>query len=389
MLRHRALYAAFDRFPTRKGAAVHINYFSRTLFEHAGGGLLYVLGDDLLPPYQREGSVEIVRFEQSIPNRLARGLAYGDGLARLIDGQADTLDLAHFRDPWSGVPLLARTNRRYRTVYEINGLPSIELPAAFPHLPRSTRAKLRRSEAFCWSRADRIVTPSYTLRDNLVRLGAPAERITVIPNGAVLPPEVPPPVDAPSRYVLYFGAVQPWQGVDVLLRAFALLSDLSDLRLVVCVSTRPRHTKPYRRLARRLGLSDRIVWRYRLSEAELLPWRRHALVSVAPLVECARNVEQGCSPLKILESMAVGVPVVASDLPVVRELIADGEHGRLVPPGRPSELARTLRLLLEDSEERARLGHQARLRVADRFTWEAATRRLTALYADLSVPAAA
>lgn len=389
MLRHRALYAAFDRFPTRKGAAVHINYFARTLFDHAGGGLLYVLGDGLLPPYQREDAVEIVRFEQPTSNRLARGLAYGDGLARVLGGQAGTLRLAHFRDPWGGVPLLARADRRYRAVYEVNGLPSIELPAAFPHLPRSTRAKLRQAEAFCWSRADRIVTPSYTLRDNLVRLGAPADRITVIPNGAVLPPDVSPPPDAPPRYVLYFGAVQPWQGLDVLLRAFALLADLTDLRLVVCVSTRPRHTKPYRRLARRLGLADRIVWRYRLSEAELLPWRRHALVSVAPLVECARNVEQGCSPLKILESMAVGVPVVASDLPVVRELVTDGEHGRLVPPGRPSELARALRLLLEDDAARARLGRQAREHVAGRFTWEAATRRLAAVYTDLSVPAAA
>ena len=60
-LRQRALYAAFDRFPSRKGSAVHIDRFARALFEHAGGGLLYVLGGEGLPAYQREGEVEIVR----------------------------------------------------------------------------------------------------------------------------------------------------------------------------------------------------------------------------------------------------------------------------------------------------------------------------------------
>ena len=42
--RHRALYAAFDRFPSRKGSAVHIDRFARTLFEQAGGGVLYAIG---------------------------------------------------------------------------------------------------------------------------------------------------------------------------------------------------------------------------------------------------------------------------------------------------------------------------------------------------------
>ena len=59
---HRALYAAFDRFPSRKGSGVHIARFSRALFDSAGGGLLYVLGGSDLPGWQMEGDVEIVRF---------------------------------------------------------------------------------------------------------------------------------------------------------------------------------------------------------------------------------------------------------------------------------------------------------------------------------------
>lgn len=62
---HPALYAAFDRFPSPKGAAVHIGRMASTLFEIMGGGLLYVLRDETLPPYQREDRVEIVRYSRS------------------------------------------------------------------------------------------------------------------------------------------------------------------------------------------------------------------------------------------------------------------------------------------------------------------------------------
>src|SRR5215210_7910331 len=80
-----SLYAAFDRFPAPKGAAVHIDRFARTLFAAFGGGLLYVLGDERLPAAQREpGGVEIVRFGAPAPTALERGLAFGRRLGALL-----------------------------------------------------------------------------------------------------------------------------------------------------------------------------------------------------------------------------------------------------------------------------------------------------------------
>jgi glycosyltransferase involved in cell wall biosynthesis len=111
--------------------------------------------------------------------------------------------------------------------------------------------------------------------------------------------------------------------------------------------------------------------------------RLHATLSVAPLTECPRNLQQGCCPLKILESMAAGVPVVASDLPAVRELITDGVEGRLVRPDRPSELARTIRVLLQYPAHLQELGRRARERIARDYTWDQATAALAALYRTL------
>ena len=382
-LRHRALYAAFDLFPAVKGAAVHIQHTAGTLFTAWGSGLLYVLGNAHLPQYQREGNIEIVRYVSHRRNVLQRALAYGRLLHDLLMSQAETLRLCHFRDPWSGVPLLMQYPRTYTTVYEVNGLPSLELPALYPDMPPSTRAKLREAEAFCWTRADCILTPSETLRQNLKALGAPAHKICVIPNGADLPGPMARPRAAPECYLIYCGALQPWQGVDVLLRAFARLADLTDVFLVLCVAATPRRTKVYQKLADRLGIAERVQWHVQLPHQELAAWLAHARLAVAPLTECPRNLEQGCCPLKILEAMAAGIPVVASDIPAVRELITDGQHGRLVRPDRPAELARAIRILLEYPTHAQALGMAARQRLAQHFTWTQHTQRLHQLYYSL------
>ncbi len=378
----RSLYAAFDRFPTRKGASTHIARFAPTLFDYTGGGLLYVLGDDTLPAHQIEGTVEILRFCEPIPNFLDRAVAFGLRLESLLETHGQQLEICHFRDPWSGVPILAR-DRGYATVYEVNALPSIELPSTFPSIAPRTLEKIRASELFCLHNCDRIVTPSHTTRRMLCELGVESDKISVIPNGAYLPEPLPRPADAPDDYILYFGALQSWQGVDVLLRAFARLADLDALRLVICGSARSRQVRQLEGLAERLDVASRIIWHWSLPNAELAPWLAHAHLTVAPLRDCARNVVQGCAPLKILESMAAGVPVIASRLPPVCEILSDGVEGRLVAADRPDELARAIRVLLAYPELRAQMGAQGRARVVADFHWPQLLCQLRALYATL------
>jgi len=377
---HEALYASFDRFPSRKGSAVHIDRFARALFAHAGGGLLYVLGGDGLPPYQREDEVEIVRFSRPTDNYLERALAFSARLEALLDQDGGSLRLAHFRDPWSG---MAVVQRELATVYEVNGLPSVELPYLHPGIPRGTLERIAEVEQRCLDAADAVVVPSPVIAAALERRGVATDRIHVISNGADLAPPTPRPADAPARYLLYFGALQPWQGLDTALRALARLTDLEDLELVVCASVHRRKAKPYRKLAARLGVEHRVRWHFALPEDQLAPWREHAVASLAPLRDCSRNVAQGCAPLKVLESMASGVPVLASDLPVVRDLVDDGEQGLLVAPDRPGELARTVRTLLDFPDRATAMGAAGRARVAERFSWEASVAALADLYASL------
>ena len=326
-----------------------------------------MLGGEGLPPYQREGEVEIVRYEGEPGNLLERAAGFGERLSALLQRAGPSLELVHFRDPWSGVPLIEHPQRSYVAVYEVNGLPSIELPFLYPAVPGAILERVAELEQRCLDRAELVITPSRATAERLRARGVDSGRLHVVPNGADLPAAAAaPPPGAPARYLLYFGALQPWQGVDTALRAFARLRDLEGLELVICASVHRRRAKPYRKLAERLEVADRVRWHFALPEHELAPWREHALLSLAPLRDCSRNAVQGCAPLKILESMAAGVPVVASDLPAVRELISDGEHGRLVAPDRPGELARAIRVLLDYPERRAEMGQAAQARVAAR-----------------------
>ncbi|MBW8485798.1 glycosyltransferase [Actinomadura sp. PM05-2] len=350
------------------------------LFAAFGGGLLGVLGGGGLPGYQREGDREIVRFGEQVPNLIDRAEAFSAWAADRLRPHLATLEVCHVRDPWSALPVVARDDRRYRVVYEVNGLPSIEMAHTWPWASPAALAKIAELERYCLARSDAVVVPSRVIAGALERRGVPAGKIALVPNGAPVPGPAPRPAGAPDRYLVYVGAMQPWQGVDVLLRAFARLADLPGLRLVVCASVPERRAKPVRRLAERLGVADRVDWRFTLPHHEVAAWLAHAQVSVAPLTGCARNLDQGCAPLKVIESMAAGVPVVASDLPAVRELLDDRVHGRLVPADRPAELARAIRILLEYPDEARALAARARDRIAAGLTWGHSRAALAEVY---------
>jgi glycosyltransferase involved in cell wall biosynthesis len=382
----RAAYFAFDRFPSSKGSAVHIGHMAAELFASFDGGLLGVLGGGDLPRYQWEAGsgIEIARFAEPIPNLIDRAEAYSAWVAAHLAPHVATLRVCHVRDPWSALPVVTAEGRDHAVVYEVNGLPSIELAHTWPNAAPDTLAKIAELEDFCLERADAVVVPSGVIASALRRRGVPDDKIELVPNGADVASEPPRPPDAPERYIVYVGALQPWQGLDVLLRAFARLADLTGLKLVICSSVPERRARALRRLADRLGVADRLVWNFTLPHGEVAAWLAGAAVSLAPLTGCARNVDQGCAPLKILESMAAGTPVVASGLPAVRELMADGVHGRLVAADRPAELARAIRVLLEYPDAARAMGERGRRRVAEEFSWATTRAKMATIYRSIS-----
>ncbi len=380
-----SLYAAFEIHPSKKGASTHISQMTDELANSRSPELVCaILGDEV--NNVREG-IHYELFDRQVEHYLDRGSQFSAWLKEILRKHGN-FEIAQFRDIWSGMPVL-ESKKAWLTIFEVNGFPSIELPYRYPDLSRDTLKKIRTLEMYCLTETDLIICPSYTIKNFLLSLGIMESKIEVITNGATIPENIiKPPDDLPGRYILYFGALQLWQGIDTMIKAFRYLSDMDDLNLVICSSQREKFSKPYFKLAEEWGISDRIQWRYRLEENELNSVIQGSLFTIAPLKDTTRNIVQGCSPLKIFESMANGKPVLASDIPPVREIITDGFDGHLVRPDRPSDLSRMIRFMVDYPDITTSLGIHARETIKNKFLWKDIKLRLQHLYLRHSVYAA-
>ena len=171
---------------------------------------------------------------------------------------------------------------------------------------------------------------------------------------------------APGRTVVFFSRLERRKGLEVLVRAVAELRD-EDVTLVVAgAGPEERRVKA---LAERLGVDA--LWLGRIADADVAPLYRGAGVYCAP----ALGGES--FGIVLVEAMASGAPVVCSDLPGFRAVAAGA--AALVPPGDPDALAQTLRRVLGDPAESARMT-VAGAQVAARFDWTELVPRVEEVY---------
>ena len=378
-----AVYAAFDLYPSAKGAATHMRYMIEALHDQFDKVSVYALGNGEFDSSFFQEGTDYFHFSEIHTNYLKRAEAYVLWLKDKLNNHG-IIEMAHFRDIWSGMALL-NEQRVMGTMFEVNGFPSIELPYRYPHLSNRMLKKIQELEYDCLVKSDMIICPSESIKKLILEYGIDAETVKVVPNGATLMSAYKRPKHVPERYLVYFGALQSWQGFDVLLKAFYQLRDFEDLYLVICSSQPVKFTKNYKKLADKLGVADRLRWHYELDKEQLAAVIQHADLSVAPLKETARNIRQGCSPLKIFESMANLTTVVASDIPAVREIIDDGVNGRLVRPDRPAELARVIRYLLDNPAVNERLAKNGYKKLKENYQWKSLQQKLIEVYNNLMI----
>jgi glycosyltransferase involved in cell wall biosynthesis len=174
-----------------------------------------------------------------------------------------------------------------------------------------------------------------------------------------------------------------------------LLLYFADAQLHLVGPGKKWQRKRLLKLARKLGLDeDVVVFHEPISAAAVARHLADASLCVAPLAYDDRNVSQGCCPIKLLEYAAVGRPILVSDLPVARELLAEGE-ARFFAPGDADDLARQAVELLLNPRAAAEMGRRAANHVRCELTWGRSGEQLLSLYqallnarADHTMPAA-
>ncbi len=153
------------------------------------------------------------------------------------------------------------------------------------------------------------------------------------------------------------GRLHPTKGQDVLLNSIVRLKDRFPNAVFEFVGDGPCKGE-CERLAAELGIADRCRFVGRLPHDEVLRRMGRAYVSVVPS-------RSECFGLVNIESLAMGTPVVASDVGGIGEIFDDGEEGYLVPPDDPETLADRLAEILSDSKLRKRMSEKARERFKD------------------------
>jgi len=383
------LYTAFDVVPSPKGASTHITYFVKGLVEAGYEVQLITAGDPTLPAEDTYHGARLKRVISAETNFLRRAMSFSEAVTgHLADGHGYAV--AHFRSIWSGYPLVqAREQHGYRTLFEVNGLPSIELKYHYPALRGApVLNKIRHQEVATLHLADYIVCPSRVTREYITSLGIPSERVTVIPNGvntALFSP-CPAPPDEVSL-LLYIGTLAGWQGLDTLLEAIPLVLAERPARLKIVGKGRKEQRKALQKRIRKMGLSEWVSLEGSASHDTIPQIINQAHLCLAPLAFNDRNVTQGCCPIKVLEYLACGKPLVAANLPVVRELVCDGQEALLFTPDDPADLARCILTLLNDPSLAGRLAEAGCRRVHREFTWEIAQQKLLGVYERLLAPA--
>ncbi|MFN2464697.1 MAG: glycosyltransferase family 4 protein [Candidatus Dormibacteria bacterium] len=175
--------------------------------------------------------------------------------------------------------------------------------------------------------------------------------------------------------ILFLGRLEQRKGLGVLLRAYAQVKErMPELRLVIVGGSQDRARRRYETFVEAQEIRD-VVFTGFVSDDDKPRYFASAHVY------CAPNTGKESFGIVLLEAMASGVPVVASDIPGFAQLITPGREGILVRRDDPLSLASALTLLAGDAELRARLGEAGRRR-AQAFSWQRVVDQLVGSYED-------
>jgi glycosyltransferase involved in cell wall biosynthesis len=383
----RLAYISFDKVPAPKGAATHIAAFTQALARAFGAVELVTVSSEFSGSARSERWPGV--FQTELPalgaSLIDRVMSFRRGLEHWL--REHTFDVVQFRSIFEGIPLL-RLQPRPRLIFEVNGLPSIELKYRYPRMAddRELMRKLVAQEQACLEAADCIVTPSGVTKQYLSGArGVDAARIRVIPNGVdteLFHPRAEAPEFGGEIPLLYFGTLTSWQGVDIAVRAVA---KIAAARLTILGAAGARQMEPVAALARKLGAGSRVHVCPAVEQPELVRALQRSFAVLAPLAINDRNVKQGCCPLKILEAMAAGVPAIASDLPVARELGEHGRHLMLVKPNSVDQVAQAVLDLHADPALWRRIAEDGRAHVLRGYTWGRSGAALAEVCAELGM----
>jgi len=320
--------------------------------------------------------LRVLRYGWQIPlmsNGASVAITVGWKLGRLLQRleQSERFDIVHIQSPIDpGLPLIASKTMRtpkvgtYHTARQLNGSFSERMAVLLRSVFLDAIKKIQVHIA---------VSPAAEYFIHALHYDVP---MTIIPNGVDLK-VFSPQVEPFAKYrdgkftILYVGRMDPRKGAKYLFGTVSLLEKrLTDYRIVV-VGT--GWMKKYYDVYIPLHLRHRVEFNGYASPKDLPRYYRSADVYCSP---ATGNESFG---IVLLEAMACGTPVVASDIDGYRWVVEPGKEGLLVPPRSPQHLAEAFVALANDPERRKKMGQAGRAK-ALKYSWSIVTDQVETVY---------
>lgn len=278
-------------------------------------------------------------------------------------------------------------------VYEMRGLKQLLEEARDPMFSVSSQdAYLDVLESSVAREADAVLVITEALGQRMIDMGVDADKITVVSNGVHVDRFVPRARDLHLEAELgvqdkcvigYAGGLVHYEGLDLLFAAVAILlaEGRAPSKFHVVIVGDGAHERALRRVVDKLNISGVVTFTGRVPHEEVE--RYLSLVDITPFPRAPMPVCELISPIKPFEAMAMAKAVVVSDVAALTEIVSDGHTGRAFAKGDATALARVLAELMDDPEQRQRLGAEAREWVRAERDWYTITASVDRVYRHL------
>lgn len=355
-------------------------------FPHLGGVSSHI---QLLASRLNIHESEVVNFrhiyEESIPltNRLLKALErYSRKLLKMetISIYSKTLsfilakkefEIVHCHDAmatWAAIRARNATRKNFKIISTVHGPVSLHMMED-GYLPDSSDVKkVIKCEKEAWKESDAIICVDSGQTEIVKSQGADLQKIIIIPNAVDIDKinnyakAFPITKKDNCNWILVPRRLSPKNGVEYAIRALSLIEHKPKLLLAGTGLER----KSLEELVKQLGLQDDVVFLGGLEHSVLLPIMLAADIIAIPSVP-VYGIEEATS-IAAIEAMALGKPVISSNIGGLKLLITDDVNGILVPPADPDRLAECITKLLLDKQKCVNLGIVARKTVEEKFS---------------------
>jgi glycosyltransferase involved in cell wall biosynthesis len=291
-------------------------------------------------------------------------------------------DIYHLHDPeLLPVGMLLKLIKGKKVIYDVHEDYSKQMLFKL-YLPKIIRKEIAFLVGMIESYSSKLLDAIITATDDILKNFSRHKRVLSVKNFPIVS-NFPIEEENEEREkgvfsLIYIGGLEKIRGITQIIEALAVFKSDDPLRLVLCGDFYPANFERKVRSLEGFKKVEYLGWVAPRDIPNLLKKHDVGIVCLHPTTNYVTSL-----PLKLFEYMAAGLPVIASNFPLWKEIVEGNGCGICVDPLNPEEIAEAIKYLMEHPGVREEMGEKGRRAVAEKYNWEKEGKKLLDLYAQL------